>query len=108
MFGLIFIYFIGKYFYKLAETHNRNKWLFAIFGIASYYAGTILGGVILGLISVISGTNFIDGIDDTWVGLMCLPFGVITVWIFFVVLKNNWSKTKNNDFNTIIDNDLIS
>jgi hypothetical protein len=49
MLGLVFIYFIGRYYYKLAENHNRSKWGFAVLGVATYYGGTFAAGAFAGM-----------------------------------------------------------
>ena len=33
MLGLVLLYWIGKYFYKLAEEYDKSKWGFAILGL---------------------------------------------------------------------------
>ena len=55
MLGILLIYFIGKSFYTLAETHNRSRWTFAIIGIVTYYASLFLGAIILGLLTHVFG-----------------------------------------------------
>ena len=40
--GYILIFYIGFYFYRLAENHSKNKWLFAILGVAAYFFGIIV------------------------------------------------------------------
>jgi hypothetical protein len=91
MIGILFIYFIGKYFFKLAEDFNQNKWLYAILGIAMYYAGTLLGGVLLGLFSGLSGMD-IDWDNSTLMAVLALPFGLATVYLFYYLLKKKWEK----------------
>lgn len=53
MLGLVFIYFIGKYFYKLVEEFGKSKWGFVILGVVLYYGGVFLGGIILGFLFLI-------------------------------------------------------
>lgn len=101
MLGLLLLYFIGKYFYKLAETYNEKKWLFAILGVLSYYLGTAIGGVIIGVLDVYLelgvswdgfGTNFIF-----------LPFGLAFAYLFYYLLKRNWSKKQSEELLSIED-----
>ena len=51
MLGLLLLYWIGKYFYKLAEAYDKSKWGFTILGIVVYYAGIVVLGLILGAIA---------------------------------------------------------
>jgi len=91
MLGLIFIYFVGKYYYELARDHNRNKWLYAIGGIASYYAGSLLGGVLIGIGLGLFHTDP-EGINETLYGLFALPFGLAACYGLYRYLKNKWGK----------------
>ena len=50
MLGILIIYFFGKRFYNLSEEYNQNKWLYAILSAVVYYAGTFMGGIVLGLL----------------------------------------------------------
>ena len=44
MLGFILLYWIGKYFYKLAEKYQKSEWGYALLGIGSYYGGILLAG----------------------------------------------------------------
>ncbi len=92
MLGIVFLYFIGKYFYKLSEQFHKNKWVFAILGIVVYYAGTIIGGVILALLDELVGIGF-DWDNNYTLTLIALPFGLGSAYIFYYVLKKQWEKT---------------
>ncbi|MEY3238430.1 MAG: hypothetical protein RI883_2531 [Bacteroidota bacterium] len=92
MLGLVLIYFIGKYFYQLAELYYKNKWVFAILGVITYYAGTIVFGFGLGLYAVMTENNSVLEINDVLIGLMALPFGLLSTWGLYAALKNNWMK----------------
>lgn len=92
MLGIVFLYFIGKYFYKLAEEFNKNKWLFAVLGIVVYYAGTMIGGVILAILDELVGIGF-DWDNNLLLGLVALPFGIATAYLFYYLLKKQWEKT---------------
>ena len=41
MLGLFIIVWIGGMFYDLAKKYQKNKWLFAIGGVASYFLGNL-------------------------------------------------------------------
>ncbi|MEZ4829954.1 MAG: hypothetical protein R3C61_27280 [Bacteroidia bacterium] len=91
MLGLILIYFIGKYFYELADDHNKSKWGFAILGVVSYYAGTIIGGSVIGIIYGLTG-NMPDDTDTFLLGLLAIPVGLLTCVGLYFLLKKMWSK----------------
>lgn len=92
MLEIVIIYLIGKYFYKLAEAHKQNKWLFAVLGVITYFVGAAIGGVILFLLDM----NFDFGID--WeskflLTLMLMPFAILTCYVLHYLLKRSWMKT---------------
>lgn len=89
MVGLILLYFVGKAFYDLAGVNNRGQWLFAILGVGSYYAGILLGGVLIGIgYEIFAGP--VDELNDTLLGVAGLPVGVLVCWGFYRMLKNRW------------------
>lgn len=92
LFGFILIYWIGKYFYQLAEKYNRSKWLFAILGIVVYYLSQFVIGLFIGILNGI----FDFGIDFNNVGvnLMGIPIGFLFVYLFYILLEKNWKKNK--------------
>ena len=92
MLGLVFLYFIGKYFYKLADQFNKNKWLFAVLGIVVYYAGTFIGGIILGILDAIIGIDF-DWDNNIALSLIALPFGMASAYLFYFILKKQWERS---------------
>ena len=90
--GFVLLYFIGKYFYKLAEEFNKNKWLYAILGIVVYYAGIFLGGILLALMDLLVGFNF-NWESNLMLGLIVLPFGLGAAYLFYYILKKQWKKS---------------
>lgn len=95
MFGIIFIYFIGKYFYELAFDYDKNKWKYAIFGVLVYYAGIMVSAFIIGFIYIMVTQNEnIDGATNTVLSLLSIPFGILFCYFFYKYLSNKWSKEK--------------
>ena len=92
MLGLVFLYFIGKYFYKLAEQFNKNKWVFAILCIVVYYVRTFVGGIILGIMDSIIDIGF-NWDNNLALGLIVLPFGIGAAYLFHFLLKKQWEKS---------------
>lgn len=90
MLGLILLYWIGKYFYKLAEEFNKQKWGFAILGIVIYYAGSFLfGGIIMFVIELIS-EGFIENTNDFVLSLIAIPFGILACYLLYAFLEKKW------------------
>ncbi|OYU82011.1 MAG: hypothetical protein CFE23_01535 [Flavobacterium sp. BFFFF1] len=91
MLGILFIIFIGKYFYKLAEEFRQNKWLYAILGIVIYYAGTAVAGVILGLMDAFFGLD-IDWDNTILMSIVALPFGIGACVLVYYLLRKKWQR----------------
>lgn len=89
MLGLILIYFIGKAFYDLAGNYGKHQWGFAILGVVTYYAGTFVGGFLLGLFAI----DFVMNSNDLVVGLIALPIGLAFCLTLYLILKNTWKKS---------------
>ena len=105
--GLILIYFVGKAFYDLAGQYNRSQWGFAILGVVSYYAGILVAGFVMGIVSELGIISFYD-YSELVLGLMAFPVGVATCWGTYALLKNQWSKTKKVDSQEILDGDMLT
>lgn len=90
MLGLILLYWIGKYFYKLAEEFNKQKWGFAILGIVIYYVGTYIFGFLVGFIAELISPGFFVGFSDIILGLIILPFGLLSCYLLYVFLEKKW------------------
>ena len=105
--GLLIIYFIGKWFYKLAEKHQQNKWLYAILGVVVYYAMTILGGLVVFLILMTAGIDERFEAPNIIAGLSGIPIGLLSMWGFHVILRKNWEANPKNAQSELLDNTEI-
>lgn len=102
MLGLILLYWIGKYFYKLSEEYNKSKWGFAILGIVVYYIASILFGIIILLIiDAFSNEYSEDPISDFLLGVIAMPFGLLACYLLYNHLKKTWEKEKPNTIKLI-------
>jgi len=93
----ITLYFIGKYFYVLATDHNRSKWLYAISGILSFFAGYVILGILLGCYGLITDDWSYLEVDDVILDLICIPFAIATSILFYMWLRHRWSKSSQLD-----------
>jgi Na+-driven multidrug efflux pump len=91
MLGLIFIYFIGRAFYRLALEYGKSKWLWPILGVASYYIFGFLFGVIIALLDLMW---ILD--NDGLVMLIGLGAGIGGTIILYRVLNHVWKKEALN------------
>src|SRR5690606_16350528 len=108
MIGLVLLYFVGKAFYDLAGLNNKGQWLYAILGVGSYYAGLVIGGVLMAIVYEL----FIGPIDEgneTLLSVLALPIGVLACWGFYRILKGRWEKKVPVSANTgeVLDAHLI-
>lgn len=106
MFGILLLYFIWKYFSDLALKHRKSNWTFGLLGIATYYIGTFIGGLIIGLFDLLANTHYVEETSDIILNLISVPFGLLSVWGLFKILKNQWEAKKFED-NDSLDNDLL-
>ena len=107
MIGIFLIYFIGNSFYKLAEQFQRNKWVFAILGVVSYYAGGFLFGVIAAIAYPIMTGNFIEDTSSIVWDIVAIPFGIGSCYGLYKLLKYQWSKPEVRPSNDILDADMM-
>ena len=107
MLGLALIYFIWKYYSELAVEHDKHKWGYALLGIACYYGGSFIAGFIIGITAVLLGSNFMEETSDVVLGLMALPFGLLTVWGVYKILQRKWSRELKISDGDSLDSDLI-
>lgn len=106
MLGIVFLYFIGKAFYDLAVLHEKNKWLFALLGVAFYYVGTFVGGFTIAISYELFEFGSVDDLNDQALGLMAIPFGLLFCWVFYIILKRQWSRTHVPSDLELLDDDL--
>jgi uncharacterized membrane protein YeiB len=109
MIGLVLLFFAAKAFYDLAARNDRNKWLYAILGVVSYYAGTFIGGIAIALVYEIGMDGSIDDINDTLLGILGIPFGVLLCFGFYKYLQSTWSKAASTrrGLDEVLDADFI-
>lgn len=101
MIGIVFIYFVGKKFYTLAEEKHKKKWPYAILGVLSYYFGLVTGGIVLGILLEIFMPGTVDSMNDMALSLLCIPFGLLACFGLYWIFKNAWQGDeiiKTNDF----------
>ncbi|WP_291866277.1 hypothetical protein [Maribacter sp.] len=102
MLGLLLLYWIGKYFYKLAEEYNKSEWGYAVLGILVYYGGIFFFGLIAGIIGEIVSPGFSETFNETLFGFIMLPFGILSCYLLYKYLEKTWKKNRpKNEIDTI-------
>ncbi len=107
MFGLILIYFIGKSFFKLAEKHKKSEWGYAVLGVALYYIGSFSGAFIVTVLFELFSPGTLDNIEDTLLGLMGVPFGLITWWFALKQITKKWESNAVTLDMEVLDDNLM-
>lgn len=102
MLGLLLLYWIGKYFYTLAEEYNKNQWGFAILGVVTYYGVTFLFGFMAGVIVEMISPGFLDDVNDMAFGIFMIPFGILSCYLLYSYLEKTWIKNKPHS-NTFLE-----
>jgi uncharacterized membrane protein HdeD (DUF308 family) len=103
MLGLILIYFIGKKFYQLADKYDKNKWGHAISGVITYYAGAFVFGMLIGVAIELWGSISVLEMNDMVLGLIAMPFGILSVFGLYVFLKKRYEKNASTMTDSIDD-----
>jgi hypothetical protein len=108
MLGILLIFFVGKYFYDLAARFNKSKWLFAIIGVVSYYAGTFLIGLAIAFFGEVDSLGTIESIPAIGLTLIAIPAGILTSWLTYSLLKKSWSTAPvDTSQEDVLDSDFL-
>ncbi|MEZ4804633.1 MAG: hypothetical protein R2852_03900 [Bacteroidia bacterium] len=91
----------------MALKHGKNKWLFAILSIGVYYAATLLTGVVIGILNAAYGDGSLLEEHTVMLTLIALPIGLLTVWLFYKMLKRSWENKDLIEDSDIIDAEII-
>jgi hypothetical protein len=107
MIGLVILYFIAKWLYNLAKTHNKaNAWLYGVLAIVTYYGISILAGVIIAIMLIAADSNMLETTSgELIISLIAIPFGVGGVALLHYLLKRSWSKQESPE-DQILDDSL--
>ena len=103
MLGYIFLFYIGFYFYRLAENHKKNKCLSGIVGIATY----IFGNTMYILYANFFLEQNINDFNILFFSFKSFSSGVLSIFILFHLLNFIWSRKKvirEEEINKIGDN----
>jgi hypothetical protein len=110
MIGIIFIYFIGNFFFRLAEEFKKNKWVYAILGVATYYGGGFILSLAIFLVydlkSFDGGETFDDIPEMAW-NLISIPLGLASCYGLYKILKYQWGKSGRQTDEEVLDADLM-
>ncbi|PWL27384.1 MAG: hypothetical protein DCO96_11625 [Fluviicola sp. XM-24bin1] len=92
MIDLLILAFVAKWFFDLAKKFKKpRKWIYILLGVATY--------ILVGYASVITLLFFTMG-GNVYTGyglallpsLLAIPFGILGIWILYVLLERSWSR----------------
>lgn len=107
MLGILLLFFIGKFFYKLAEEFQKSKWGYAVLGVITYYAGTFIYGVLYSVIFFINNPDAFESDIDTWtLRLTAIPAGLGLAYLLYYLLKRSWEKSKESNEESLNIDDI--
>ncbi len=106
MLGVLLIYVIGRIFFDLATIFQKSKWAYAILGILSYYFGTVAVGVVIAIYYELYSEQSIEDVSDLMITFMAFPFGLLSCYLFYTILKNTWAQEGKSVNEDILDDDL--
>ena len=95
MIVLVLLVYIGRLFYKTAELYGKNKIAYTILGVATYYVGSFLFGLLIGIYLLFTDSDMLKVFDSPEIGFSELPIGIISCVILYHSLKYFWAKEKD-------------
>jgi amino acid permease len=107
--GFILIFVTGRAFYQLAHEYGKNTWGYAIAGVVSYYAVTIVSAFVLAIIVELFSPGTITESNEKFFGYLAIPFGVLACWGFYKWLKSSWERNRQpGETLDTLDGDMMS
>ncbi len=96
MVGLLFIFFIGRWFYNLVQGKGWQAWGLACIGVVSYYFGTITFVVVIELLDAFVFTE----ISLTLVEVVSFIPGLLFCYMVYVLCKKYIRKSQGTGSST--------
>ena len=90
MLGLLILYFLAKPFYKLAERYDRSPIGYAVLAIFLYYVVIFGSSLIGGVVMELSSPGMVDTINESLLGLLFIPFGLVFLFFFYGYLEKRF------------------
>ena len=90
--GYILLFYIGFYFYRLAENHNKNKWLYGLLGVVLFFISLFVSV----LLERFFRGDEINEFDIAIISVKSIFIGTLVVFIVFQILDSLWERKKNN------------
>lgn len=93
--GILIIILIGQKFFLLAGEYGKSKISFAILGVATYYAGTIVGGFVYAILYYTMYPEASDeSVDNLFSRLIWVGIGLLSCLLLHNILQRRWKREK--------------
>jgi energy-coupling factor transporter transmembrane protein EcfT len=106
MLQISFFYFAARYYYQLAESCRKQKYLYGILGIIIFYSGQVVGEVavetILYFVTFVFKQPQLTVYDSLW-SMLSFPFGILICWMVYRLLKKKWQYEENPQTESMIE-----
>lgn len=100
MIGILLIYWVGKFFYDLAQTYTKSKWGYAILGLVVYFGSQLVLGFVLAIFNDLFALG-IDFENNYGINLLGIPVGILACYILYHYLQKKWKKEYVNPLSEI-------
>ena len=97
--GCIFLFYLGFYFYRLAENHKKNRWAFAILGLVTFFFGYLMY-ILYYRIFIFEG---VDNFTYSEISFKSFVSGFVLSFVVFQISNFIWNR-KSRKNNTELDN----
>lgn len=106
MLGFFILCIIGLKFYDLAKAHLKNKWLYGIAGLTSYFIGTIIVTLFSEFAVDGSGNKMYDSSGSTET-IVSIIFGFFICYTFYKTIQAKWEEEKMESQSNVLDSELV-
>lgn len=109
MLGIYLLFVLaGRPFYRLALDYDKNEWLYGFLGILSFFIGSNVAAFFLVLFLTLFGIIDFTQYDENVLGLIGVPFGILTCWLYYKNLNKRWERgTVVNSNADVLDDDFL-
>ena len=95
MLEIIAVIVVGKYFLQLAKKYQKNKWAYAILGVATFYGTTLISAILYVLVYFANDPLASeDDISPVLATIIGIALGAGTSFILYYFLEKNWRKNQ--------------
>jgi len=95
--GYVFLCYVGFYFFRLAENHNKNKWVFSLVGLATFFIGYFMYVLYFRVFILEEFSEF----SLVEIGYKAFLTGIFITFLLFRLLSFVWDRKKLQNNNEV-------